>query len=63
MDVVQLRPALTVEHVTRLVTSQASDSSVHASQTSLESSVKLPHAPLLAGSELTIHAIRSLMNK
>ena len=41
MDVVQLRPALTVEHVTRLVTSQASDSSVHASQTSLESSVKL----------------------
>ena len=41
MDVVQLRPVLTVEHVTRLVTSQASDSSVHASQTSLESSVKL----------------------
>ena len=41
MGVVQLRPALTVEHVMRLVTSQASDSSVHASQTSLENSVKL----------------------
>ena len=41
MDAVQLKPALTVERVTRPVTLQASDSPAHASRSSLESFVKL----------------------